>query len=558
MKRCPKCRNVYADETLNFCLDDGEWLTETSDEPATAIIPAADLTNEPATRVFGEPSTLKSAPSRSVGAKAWTLLAGAAVLIIAAGFFGYRYYSAGANRQIDSIAVLPFQNASGDPGVEYLSDGIAESLINSLTQLRQLKVAARSTAFRFKGKDTDPQAVGRELDVKAVLTGSLRQVGDRLLVQVDLVDTATGAQVWGKEYERGLADALSIKQAIAKEVTDNLRLKLSGSEQQKLIKRDTSDPDAYQSYLRGRYYWNKRTADGIKRAVNEFQQAIDRDPGYALAYVGLSDCYLVLEEYADAPSSETLPKARAAVDRALQIDDSMGEAHTSLAAVYQAQWHWAEAEDQYKRAVALAANYPTAHHWFATYYMQQRRFDDALNEMTRAQQLDPLSPVIGSAAAIAYLLTGQTEPAAELSRKAIEIDPNFPLGHQTLGWVFLKQGRQQDAIPEFEKSVELSGRSGYFLGDLGYCYAVTGRRQDALIIAKELEEKFNRHETIGTYVAAVYAGLGDKDRAFDWLEKNLQRSSGNELPSVTFRFAFDGLRAEPRYADLVRQMGLEP
>lgn len=223
-----------------------------------------------------------------------------------------------------TLLLAPNSNA------EYLSDGIAESLINSLTQLQQLKVIARSTAFRFKGKDIDPEAVGRELNVRAVLMGSVRQMGDKLNIQVDLVDAATGAQLWGQEYERPVSDALSIKQAIAREVTEKLRLQLSGEQQQQLVRRETSNPEAFQFYLKGRYYWNKRTADGLKKAIAEFQQAIERDPNFALGYVGLADCYLVLEEYAGTPATETLPKAQAAAERALQIDGSLAEAHASL------------------------------------------------------------------------------------------------------------------------------------------------------------------------------------------------------------------------------------
>jgi TolB-like protein len=314
------------------------------------------------------------------------------ILILAAASVGYWFYThrTSTTKQIESIAVLPFQNASGNADTEYLSDGISEALINSLTELQQLKVIARSTAFRYKGRDVDPQAVGRELNVRAVLMGRVRQMGDRLNIQVDLVDASTGAQLWGGEYERQIADLLSIKQAIAREVTEKLRLRLSGNEQQQLAKRDTTNPEAYQFYLRGRYYLNKRTADGIRKAITEFQQAIERDPNYALGYVGLVDSFLLLGNYADVPSTETLPKARAAVDRALQIDESLAEAHTSLAEIHRQQWRWTEAEQEFRRALALDPNYPTAHHWFSIYFRIKGQFDDALRGSKRAQELDPL------------------------------------------------------------------------------------------------------------------------------------------------------------------------
>ena len=297
----------------------------------------------------------------------------AAIILLLVAGIAYYFYSArdGSRAAIDSIAVLPLVNASNDPNTEYLSDGISEALINSLTELRQLKVIARSTAFRYKGKEVDPQAVGRDLNVRAVFMGRVRQVGDTLNIQVDLVDAVTGAQLWGEEYERKVSDIVSVKQAIAREVTEKLRLRLSGEEQRRLVKRDTTNAEAYQFYLRGRYFWNKRTADGLKKAIEQFQQAIDHDPNYALGYVGLADCYLVSEEYAGVPANETLSKARAAADRALQIDDSLAEAHTSSAMIYQQQWRWADAEEEFKRAISLNPNYPTAHHWFAIYFIRK-------------------------------------------------------------------------------------------------------------------------------------------------------------------------------------------
>ena len=478
-------------------------------------------------------------------------------LIVAAVGLTYVIYFAVPARKIDSIAVLPFINASGDPNTEYLSDGISEALINSLTELRQLRVVARTTAFRYKNKEADPQQVGRELNVRAVLMGRVRQMGDTLNIQVDLVDATTGVQLWGQEYERKISDLLSIKQAVAREVTEKLRLRLSGDEQQQLTKRDTTNAEAYQFYLRGRYYWNKRSREGIKKAIEQFQQAIDRDPNYALGYVGLADSYLSLEQYAGVPSNETLPKARAAVDRALQLDDSLAEAHTSSASIYQKLWRWAEAEEEFKRAISLNPNYPTAHHWYAYYFYTKRQFDDAMREIKRAHELDPLSPVISENVAFVYLLKNDFNSAIEQCQKTIELDPSFADAHYILGFAYLKGGRNEEATAEFQKAVELSGRAATYLGNLGYCYAVTGRRPEALAILKELEEKHTKRESSGQFLAAVYAGLGDKDQAFSWLERDFQQRSG-QLPTIAFRLLFEGLRSDPRYADLLRRMGLKP
>jgi eukaryotic-like serine/threonine-protein kinase len=482
---------------------------------------------------------------------------GLCALILAAAAFVYFFYFAGKAQSIDSIAVLPLVNASGDPNTDYLSDGISEALINSLTELRQLKVIARSTAFRYKGREVDPKAVGRELNVRAVLMGWVRQRGDLLNVQVDLVDATTGAQLWGAEYERKILDVLTVKQAIAREVMDKLRLRLSGEEQQKLVKGDTSNSDPYQFYLRGRYFWNKRTADGIRKAVGEFQQAIDRDPNYALGYVGLADCYILLELDADVPSAEILPKARAAVDRALQIDDSLAEAHTSSARIYQSLWRWAEVDQEFKRAISLNPNYPTTHLWFSVYLRIRRQFDDALREIKRAQELDPLSLTINRQLAAAYLLKNDIESAVEQCQRTIELDPSFHLAHETLGWAYLKQRRYEEATAEFQKAVELSGRASNVLGFLGYSYAVAGRRAEARAVLKELEERYARREAAGQDQAAVYVGLGDKDQAFAWLERDFEQRSG-QLPFITYWFSFEDLRGDPRYADLVRRMGLTP
>jgi serine/threonine-protein kinase len=483
----------------------------------------------------------------------------AIILLSIAGVAYYFYYArSGSRGAFDSIAVLPLVNTSNDPNLEYLSDGISESLINSLTELQQLRVVARTTAFRYKGKEVDPQAVGRELNVRAVLMGRVRQLGDALDIQVDLIDASTGAQLWGEKYERKVSDALAVKQTIAREVTEKLRLRLSGEDERRLVKRDTTNAEAYHSYLRGRYFWNKRTADGIKKAIEQFQQAIERDPNYALGYVGLADSYGLLEEYAGIPTSETLPKARAAADRAVQLDDSLSEAHVSSAFIFWQSWQWAEAEAEYKRAISLNPNYPTAHHWLSIYFRAKLQLEDSLREIKRAQELDPLSPVINQNVAEVYLLKNDLTSAVEQCKRIIDLDPTFPGAHDELGFAYLKQQHYEEASAEFQKTVELSGGASRYLGDLGYCYAVTGKRAEALSIVKELEKRYARREAIGQYLAYVYAGLGDKDQAFAWLERDFQQRSGIRLPFIQWWFTFENLRSDPRYADLVRRMGLTP
>lgn len=578
MKRCPACKRIEPDDALTFCRADGTLLVTDSglvgDETGTAKFGSAPLSSEIETSILPHVTDASinraTAPTTALPAtetlsstreltkpkrrRLFIAITGLIVVVIAVA--SYFYFVRNRPTAIESIAVLPFQNTSGDPNAEYLSDGIAESLINSLTQLQQLRVVARTTAFRYKGKDVDPQQAGRDLKVRAVLSGRVQQMGDMLNIQVDLVDVTTGAQLWGEEYNRKAADVLAVKQDIAREVTDKLRLRLSGEEQRQLAKRETTNPEAYQFYLKGRYYWNKRTGENLRKAIDQFQHAVDLDPNYALGYVGLADTYLLLEDYAGAPAREVVPKAKTAVEKALQIDDSLAEAHTSIAGVYARQWLWAESEKEFRRAIALNPNYPTAHHWFSAYYLRPRgQLDDALKEAQRAQQLDPLSLVICTNVASIYVQKNDIGSAIEESRKAVELDPRFPNPHDNLGWAFLKHRRYEEAIAEFQKALELSERQSNYLCDLGYIYGLTGKRGEALKILKELEERYTRREAGGIDVAAVYAGLGDKDQVFQWLEKDFEQHSG-VLPGLTSWFNFDDLRADPRYADLLRRMGL--
>jgi len=508
-------------------------------------------------------------PTKAPRNRAWIYVVTVAAALSVAVFFLGRYTAASKQSEPSnagaesasaipekSIAVLPFENVTGDPDTEYLSDGISEALINSLTELQQLKVIARSTAFRYKGKQVDPQAVGRELKVRTVLMGVVRQLGDRLNVQVDLVDATTGAQLWGEEYERKLADVLAVKQALVREVTEKLRLKVTGEQQQQLTQRDTTNPEAYQFYLRGRYYWNKRTAENLKKAIDQFQQAADKDRNYALAYVGLADCYVLLEDYAGTPASETLPKAKAFAQRALQLDSSLAEAHTSLAYAYRNLWQWEQAEEEFKWAIKLNPNYPTAHHWYSTYLLDLGRNDEAMAEIKRAHELDPLSLIIGTTLTYAYYAEGDVNSSIAQCKRVIDLDPNFPRAHEYLGLAYLKQGRHSEAIGELQKAVELSGRERRPLRDLGYGYAISGKRAEALTALKELEGKYEKHEVIGQDLAAVYAGLGEKDQAFAWLEKDFQARSGL-LPWIRWIPPFESLRSDPRFAALLRRMGLQ-
>lgn len=558
MKRCPECRRDYYDDSLAYCLDDGAVLVDgpIGDEPTTKILPTTGQPQVPTAQTENRgdaADTILLRPSKS-----WTgpslALGGVVILIVVCGLIAYRYLSTDRG-QIGSIAVMPFKNAGGDVSSEYLSDGISEALINSLTDIRQLRVVARATAFRYKDREIDPAVVGRELNVRAVLMGTIKQVGDKLDVQVDLVDTSTGAQIWGEDYIRQSSDLVLVKQTIANEIIDKLKVKLTGDDQQKIERRDTLNSEAYKHYLLGLYLQNQRTADALRRAIDEFQQAIAADPDYALGYVGLADSYTFLEQITGVPANESLPKARAASDRALAIDDSSAEAHTSSAKVYEYEWQWADAEREYRRATSLNPNYPRAHQWFALFLRSTGRFDEAMTEIKRAQELDPLSSIIGANAAFSYLVKGDYDSVIEQDKKIIDLDPSFWVPHNDMGWAYIKLKRFDEAIAEFQKALDLTGRASIPLGNLGYCYAVTGRKPEAASIAKELEARYARRESIGFNIATVYAGLGDKDQAFLWLEKDFQQRS-SQLPYIRWWPNFDALRDDARYMSLIKRMNL--
>src|SRR5215475_14549042 len=586
MKRCPQCHRVETEETLKFCRTDGAVLVEdtpVSDQfSATRVLPSSPtggtqvvptdpghaevITSglKPATEPRVQAGELRresqagdsgSFVTRIKRHKTGAIIIAALVIVVVIVFF-YFYEARSSDPAIDSIAVLPFVNQNRDPDTEYLSDGLTESIINSLAQLSSLRVSPRSTVFQYKGKDTDPLKVGHDLGVRAVLTGRLQQRGDSLFVSVELLDVRDNKQVWGEQYNRKVADALALQQEISREISERLRTKLSGEEQRQLTRRDTTNPEAYAFYLKGRYYWNKRTTDNIMKAIEQFQQAADKDPNYALAYVGLADCYSLLEWYAGTPASETLPKAKAFAERALQLDNSLAEAHTSLAFACDQLWQWEKAEEEFKRALELNPNYPTGHHWYAIQLLDTGRFDEALTEGRRAQELDPLSLVIGQNVAQAYLARGDINSSIEQARKLIDLDPRYSRTHQQLGIAFLKQGNHSEAIAELRKSVELtSQRDRYAVAALGYGYALAGRRAEASAVLKDLDGMYDRHEALGQDLAAVYAGLGDKDQAFVWLEKDFQAHSGL-LVRIRWLSPFESLRGDPRYADLRRRMGL--
>ena len=480
---------------------------------------------------------------------------GLIVLLLALVGSGYWYYAQRSTKQIESIAVLPFVNEVGSADTEYLSDGMTESLISSLSQLPNIKVIARSSVFRYKGKQTDTQKIANELNVQTVMTGRIIQRGDMLDISVSLDDAQNNTNLWGQRYTRKLTDVFAVQDEIAKQVTDALRVKLTGEQQERLTKRYTDNEEAYKLYLKGRFYLNKHTTESAKRAVNYFKQAIEIDRNYALAYTGLSDAYDQLAGTAEAPPDKLYPQAHDAVTKALEIDNQLAEAHTSLAIIKQNfDWDWKGAESEYQQALALNPNDAIAHDSYGMFLATMRRFDEAFIHLKRAQELDPLSLYISKHIGTYYLFTSQYDRAIEQLRLTLELDPNFVMTYYDLGWAYAHKGMYPEAVAQFQKMLELEKDNSSALSGLGYSYALWGKQDEAQKIIKQLEEMSMR-QYVSSDIASVYAGLGDKDRAFAWLEKMyLQREA--TITNLKIHPPFETLRSDPRFQDLLRRVGL--
>jgi len=457
---------------------------------------------------------------------------------------------------IESIAVLPFQNRSTELDSEYLSDGLAESLIYRLSQLPNLKVSPTSTVFRYKGKDIDPIKVGQELGVSAVLSGRIVQRGDQLTISADLVDVRNNRLLWGEQYDRKLSDLLATQREIAREIVDKLKLKVSG-EEKVFAKHYTESNEAYQLYLKGRFYWNKRTVETNKKSIEYFNQAIEKDPSFALAYAGLADCYVI--RINPLQPREKMLKAKAAAIRALELDDSLSEAHTSLArvlAVY--DWDSKGAEKEFKRAIELNPRNAIAHQWYGGYFEAIGRHNESIAERKRACDLDPLSLNANSELGLAFYFARDYDQAIEQFQKTLELQPNFSLVDAFLPAAFEQKGKYDQAIAGFQNGIALKGSTelSFLMSGLGHVYGVSGKKAEARALLDELKQMSLQEYVPAESIALVYAGLGEKDQAFAWLEKAYgERSFGVAWLKVEPRW--DSLRSDPRFADLLRRVGLE-
>ncbi|MGA3176580.1 MAG: protein kinase [Candidatus Acidiferrum sp.] len=488
------------------------------------------------------------------------LLTTTTVVLLAAaglGFGTYRWLSPSSGSTIDTLAVLPFANVTADPNTEYLSDGLTESLISSLSQLPNLTVRPRSSVFHYKGKEVDPQKAASELKVAGVVTGRVTQRGDSLLVSAELTDTRTNRNLWSAQYNRKLTDALSVQSEIAGEISARLRERLTGEQKAKLSNGGTSDPEAYQLYLKGRYYWDKRTPEALNKARDYFQQAVEKDPNYALAYVGLAEYYAVVPDYTYVPYSETYPKAKTYATRTLAIDDTQAEAHAVLARAYTVDWDWAAAAREFEHALELNPNLSRTHVMYGLYFVYLGNHEQGLMHLRRAVELDPLNLNANANLGQEYFFSKQYDQAIEQEKRTLEIDPNFANAHYHLANDYLIMGKYDLWLEEWEKGARLANDSESLalVKAAKKEYAMSGFR-GALKRLVALREEQAKHMYIDpAVIAANYTLLGEKDRAFSWLEKAYREKSGQLLMLKSWP-GFDSLRTDPRYADLLKRMGL--
>ncbi len=481
------------------------------------------------------------------------------IALVAVGVF---YVGSGSTRtRISSLAVLPFANASGDPNTEYLSDGITEGIIDRLSGLPNVKVISRASAFRYKKREIEPQKVGRELGVEALVTGRVVQRGDDLSVSAELVDAREDKQLWGEQYSRKVADTASVQQEIATAISGNLRLRLTSEDKTRLAKSSATSPEAYQLYLKGRYLANQTTAEELKKSVEFFQQAIDKDPGYAMAYVGLADSYNFLGGGLNyLRPSETLPKAKAAAQKALELDDTLGEAHAALAYTeWFYDWDWPSAEREFRRAIEFNPNSAISHHRYSECLLTRRLFDEAIYELKRAQELDPVSSGGFGGLGHAYLIMRRYDESISYFQKALDLYPNAAFIRAQLAWSYAAKSMYPQALAEYDKIAEpdksVATENQLVADGLGWVYAVSGRRADALKIAKGFGD-LSSHAYVDFYqLATIYAGLGEKDEAFRLLEKGYEERSAG-MPYLAVDPFWDGMHSDRRYADLLRRMGL--
>jgi TolB-like protein/cytochrome c-type biogenesis protein CcmH/NrfG len=571
MKRCPECRRDYVDDTLLYCLDDGSALLDgpasgSGDEPATAILSGADALTRGQVQTTDQTVILPAEPQRSVSD--WTerqslsahraamplMTAVVAVAVLVGGFFGYRYFNSGGSGVIKSIAVLPFENRSGSADTDYLSDGIAESLIFRLSQLPDLKVSPVSSVIRYKGKEFDAKKIAAELGVGAVMSGRMTQRGDNLTISVELIDAVNNKILWGEQYDRKISELLATQREIATTITQKLQLKLSG-EEKGLTKKYTNSSEAYQLWLKARFHFARRTKDDMNKSIELFEQAVKLDPNFALAYAGIAESYSTIPSYPYASPQDCVPKAKAAVAKALEIDPDLPEAHTvagMIAATH--DWDYPSAERAFRRSLELDPNLAITHYRYAWVYLSPLgRHDEAVAEMKKAMELEPLSIQQGANYAAVLMYAGRFDEAVEQAKKTYDLDPNHVGALSWLAHTYNAKGMYQEALAISDKVQIIPSYQAR--AQRGIAYAKAGQRDEVMKIVGEWRQAEKADYVMIYWLAVTFALIGEKDSAFAELEKSYQNRDWFLQRLKTDPFA-EPLRGDPRYAGLLTRLNL--
>jgi TolB-like protein/DNA-binding winged helix-turn-helix (wHTH) protein/Flp pilus assembly protein TadD len=488
--------------------------------------------------------------------RAWKMWALVLALLLAASVAVWDHSSNRPSPDIRSLAVLPLESLSGDASQDYFADGMTDELITDLGQISALRVISRTSVMAYKRARKPLPQIARELNVDAVVEGSVLRSGERVRITAQLIEASADRQLWSQSYEGELRDTLALQNQVAKAIADQIRINLSPQERAALGAVKLVNPEAYESYLKGRYFWNKRTAEGLKVALAYFNQAIEEDPKYARAYSGLADTYALLGDwqYAVMTPKQALPRAKAAAAKALELDSALGEAHNSLAFCLDGfDWNFDSAGKEFRRAIELNPGYATAHHWYAWHLSLLGRYDQAIAEMKKAESLDPLSLIISADLAEVLMLARFYDESIRQSRKTIEMDPNFAFAHNQLGQAYLQKQMYDEAVAEMQNAVQLSAGSPTLLANLARAYVAIGKRSEAVKLLNELKKRSNPSDSHASEIAVVYAALDDKDQAMNWLEKAYQERFN---PGVLLRPGFDPLRSDVRFKDLLRRVGL--
>lgn len=463
------------------------------------------------------------------------------------------WFSGGRSQRIESIAVLPLENLSGDPEQEYFADGMTDALITNLTRIGSLRVISRTSSMQYKkARKTLPQ-IAKELKVDGIIEGTVQRAGNQVRISVQLLHGPTDTHLWASDYERDLSDIVTLQREMARAVAEEIRIRLTPEESQRLEGGATVNPEAYEAYLRGRFFWNKRTEEGLRRSLAYFQQVIETDPKYVRAYVGLSDLHNSLGFYGLRPPRETYPRAKELALKALALDDTVAEAHTSLASVLaDYEWDWAGAEREFQRAIALNPNYEGAHQWYADHLVFMGRLAEARKEIERAQDLDPLSLIISSDVALYHYYSRDYDGAIAEARRMLELEPDYPLGHIWLGMAYVQQGKATESVEEFRKAKGMQGNL-MALALLGHAYGCAGRRAEALAVIQELEKASGTRFVSAAYFTLVYLGLGDRAKFFEWFEKSYQERSALMI-RLKVEPMLDPVRSDPRFQAFLKRM----